>query len=545
MERRIRSELLKMTTIMLVMVGVGIYAHDFVIAGIQAKVALNSSIFALFSIAAALAFRNVLGLRNEVLALKALKTDYGDRKHTDATIYDRPAIIFHEPQLLGQGYRLITEQLAKEDNVQLPSKVVESLVHSVDQRINERKSVLTYFAGLMVFMGLLGAFMGLMHTVGSVSDLIGGMDVSGGGGAGDDAFGKMIDGMKAPLKGMSVGFSSSLFGLSTSMVLGALERCMTTAAKVLRDEYEHWLSKLATLEGAGEATGHAAQPGNAIVESIAHQLQNLNAAAEQGQRQDRQTHETLIRLQEAMTALATATTRMADPSPVLAPIATAMTDMVRHHTGMVAQMEEMFARAREDRADVRAALNALHGMATAQETQRAEERAMLLAQLDRVATSNEAVLDRDPVVIQWPGGDTRPVTGGARQLQERLTAAFTGWRRRAGEQRDTRTMAHEVAASLASLERLRQEIRGEMAQLRSTTSADASRTAAVLRDLDAERERLALLAGVLDPAAGEGDLGAVLDRAQVQMELLAARARAARSGMADDGADRQLGGMKR
>ena len=50
-----------------------------------------------------------------------------------------------------------------------------------------------YFSGLMVFLGLLGAFMGLMKTVHSVSDLIGGMDMSGKGGT--DAFGKMIEGM--------------------------------------------------------------------------------------------------------------------------------------------------------------------------------------------------------------------------------------------------------------------------------------------------------------------------------------------------------------
>ncbi|MCI1757365.1 MAG: hypothetical protein LKM31_17220 [Sphingobium sp.] len=83
-----------------------------------------------------------------------------------------------------------------------------------------------YFSGLMVFLGLLGAFMGLMKTVHSVSELIGSMDLNGKELHG--RFGKMIEGMKAPLNGMSVGFSSSFFGLMTSMVLGALERFMTS-----------------------------------------------------------------------------------------------------------------------------------------------------------------------------------------------------------------------------------------------------------------------------------------------------------------------------
>ena len=73
MEKKIRSELMKMTAIMVVLLGLGVYALEVVIAGIQAKAALNLSIFATFGLAAWLAFRHVLKLKNEVLALNALK----------------------------------------------------------------------------------------------------------------------------------------------------------------------------------------------------------------------------------------------------------------------------------------------------------------------------------------------------------------------------------------------------------------------------------------------------------------------------------------
>ena len=195
-----------MTAIMLVLVGLGIYAHEFVIAGIMAKAALNLSIFALFGVAALLGFRSVTSLKNEVVALKALQIDYGARSRRPKDPYAKPAVVFKEPMLLGAGYRLITEELGKQDDLQISNSTVQALVHDVDARINDRKSTLLYFSGLMVFLGLLGAFMGLMKTVHSVSDLIGSMDMSGKGGT--DAFGKMIEGMKAPLNGMSVGFSS-------------------------------------------------------------------------------------------------------------------------------------------------------------------------------------------------------------------------------------------------------------------------------------------------------------------------------------------------
>ena len=41
MEKKLRSELFKMTAMMVVLIGLGIYAYDFVIAGIMAKAALN------------------------------------------------------------------------------------------------------------------------------------------------------------------------------------------------------------------------------------------------------------------------------------------------------------------------------------------------------------------------------------------------------------------------------------------------------------------------------------------------------------------------
>ena len=113
MEKTIRTEFLKMAGIMVVLFGLGIYAHEFVIAGIKAKMALNLSIFGLFGVAAGIAFRHVLTLRNEVVALNALQVDYGSKPKRPKDPYAKPAIVFNEPELLGAGYRLITEELGK------------------------------------------------------------------------------------------------------------------------------------------------------------------------------------------------------------------------------------------------------------------------------------------------------------------------------------------------------------------------------------------------------------------------------------------------
>ena len=69
MEKKIRSDLMKMTAIMVILAGLGIYAHEFVIAGIIAKAALNLIIFGLFGVAASIAFRHVIALTNEACLL--------------------------------------------------------------------------------------------------------------------------------------------------------------------------------------------------------------------------------------------------------------------------------------------------------------------------------------------------------------------------------------------------------------------------------------------------------------------------------------------
>ncbi|MBX9885750.1 MAG: hypothetical protein K2X68_12345 [Novosphingobium sp.] len=359
MEKKLRAELIKMAVIMTVLIGLGIYAHEFVIDGIKAKMALNLSIFAIFGVAAGIAFRSVLSLRNEVVALHALQVDYGERAKRPRDPYARPAVVFHEPELLGQGYRLIAEELGKQDNLEISADTVQTLLHDVDQRINDRKSTILYFSGLMVFLGLLGAFMGLMKTVHSVSDLIGAMDLNGG----SDSFGKMIEGMKAPLNGMSVGFSSSLFGLMTSMVLGALERCMTSAMKTLRNEFEHWLSNLAQLEsGQGETATSASRDFGSVrraIEAGAAELAELRAAIIGLAHGAEANKAEIAGLTGAVGGLADVVADLSDPRQIMRPVVGAVAELADNQSAMLAQLTALHEDAAADRAHIRATLAAL------------------------------------------------------------------------------------------------------------------------------------------------------------------------------------------
>jgi hypothetical protein len=250
---KINTETVRMAVVVGGLIALGLYAWDFVYEGVMAKPELNLSIIGIFVFVCGIAFWNVLQLHNETKAVDALRRDFGD-KRPGAEIVDKPAILFKKPKLLGYGYRLVTEELLLRSKGQLPTETIHMLVKDVDQRISDAKATMGYFGGLLVFMGLLGAFMGLMKTVHSVGELIGSLDMSGSGGS--DQMGVMIEGMKKPLNGMSVGFSSSLFGLLFSMAVGVLDRFMASAMKAVRNEFEACLIDLAHLEMAAEH-GHA------------------------------------------------------------------------------------------------------------------------------------------------------------------------------------------------------------------------------------------------------------------------------------------------
>ncbi|NDC59596.1 MAG: hypothetical protein EBZ50_12405, partial [Alphaproteobacteria bacterium] len=260
LRKKILRELGQMTVVPVLLIGLGIYAHEFVISGLMAKPELNFSIIGAFVFALGLAYAALFGLFADISGLDAIRTDYMRRRRGEGeSVYDKPATVFARPKLLGYGYRLITEELQSGASKRLPTETVHLLIADVDMRVAETRATLGYFGGLLILLGLLGAFMGLMKTVHAVSDLIGAMDMSGAGGTA--AFSRMIEGMKGPLNGMSVGFSSSLFGLLFSLALGVVDRFLINAMKAVRNEFEALLINLAQLDTT-DAHGESHSPTN-------------------------------------------------------------------------------------------------------------------------------------------------------------------------------------------------------------------------------------------------------------------------------------------
>lgn len=548
MEQKIRSELWKMTAIMVMLAGLGIYAHEFVISGIMAKAALNLSIFGLFGIAAFIAFRHVIALKNEVVALKALQVDYGTRERRPLDPYKHQAIIFQEPELLGHGYNLIAEEMSKQENFQISNATVQTILHDIDMRINDRKSTLMYFSGLMVFMGLLGAFMGLMKTVHSVSDLIGSMDMSGKGGT--DAFGKMIEGMKAPLNGMSVGFSSSLFGLMTSMVLGALERFMTSAMKTLRNEFEHWLANVSALEAPqGEtAQRETIELGNVIraLELGGKHLRDLRETVLDGALAQQQTQTAVTDMAGAITSLGRSTEKLSDPTPLLQPISDCVAELAKNQTMMVTQFNGLIHEAQRDRDAIRVALDEMRAMV---EQNNALSGSRLHAQMDRMTRLQAELLEKETSAVSV-SHYSRDGEGGSGGLLSRIAGVLVRGEAAVDAARERRRLRGEVRRMLVSQRRLARKVErsfgGSLDRIEKARAQDTALIAALAAQSEANNARLAVLMERLQMADAEGNgagaaLTAGMHGARLEMEVLKRRLDALQE---SDGAGRSDAGTQ-
>src|SRR5690606_4062191 len=162
---------------------------------------INSMIFLALFVGIFLSFRQIFRLFPEVKWVNSLQ--------------DGSATTTRQPVLLAPVAGLLRERIG--EAIITPSSM-RSILDSVGNRLDEAKDTSRYLTGLLVFLGLMGTFYGLLETVTSVAGVINALDVTSSDSA--SLFSNLKEGLAAPLGGMGTAFSSSLFGLAGSLVLG-------------------------------------------------------------------------------------------------------------------------------------------------------------------------------------------------------------------------------------------------------------------------------------------------------------------------------------
>lgn len=241
------------------------------------------------------------GIAANLRQVLALNRDIDWIEHYRRANPERPAA--GNPRLLAPMARMLAGR--ERGKLALSPSTMRTVLDGVYLRLEEARDLSRYLIGLAIFLGLLGTFWGLLGTIRAVSDIIGSL------GAGTDAaamFSSLKDHLREPLAGMSTSFSTSLFGLASSLVLGFLDLQAGHAQNRFYNEMEEWLSTVTKLSPGGgigvEADASVPAYVQALLEQTADGLERMQRAIVDNERERRGANERLAELSTQLARLA-------------------------------------------------------------------------------------------------------------------------------------------------------------------------------------------------------------------------------------------------
>ncbi|MFQ5348245.1 MAG: flagellar motor protein MotA [Rhodothalassiaceae bacterium] len=254
---------------------------------------LNGIIAAVLLLGIGYSFRQVLMLRPELAWLRAYRKGEPAAGHA-------PRLLRPLAAMLGDG--------VEQDGLRMTALSMRTLLDGVAARLEEGREISRYLTRLLVFLGLLGTFWGLLAVLAAIGETIRGLSVE------TTDIGLMFDALKsglgAPLNGMAVAFSSSLFGLAGSIVLGFLDLQSAQAQNRFYNDLEDWLSTVARVTSGGRLAAGEESDGmatgaflHALVEQTAEGIERLTRTLESAEARRQESDEALLRLAEGLAAL--------------------------------------------------------------------------------------------------------------------------------------------------------------------------------------------------------------------------------------------------
>ena len=234
-----RIFLVRMLVFLVLCALVAVVLYKQIVLAFFANPGLNALIGIVLLIGIILAFRQVIRLYPEVAWVNNFR------------IADPGLAIDRHPTLLAPMAAILGGGGERTGRITISQQTMRHLLDSIATRLDEARDISRYMTGLLVFLGLLGTFWGLIETVGSVGKVIDGLKVGGDAGA---LFDTLKEGLAAPLGGMGISFSSSLFGLAGSLILGFLDLQSSQAQNRFYTDLEDWLAGTVR-EYGGDASG--------------------------------------------------------------------------------------------------------------------------------------------------------------------------------------------------------------------------------------------------------------------------------------------------
>tara|TARA_B100000131_G_scaffold311466_1_gene344354 strand:+ start:38 stop:1093 length:1056 start_codon:yes stop_codon:yes gene_type:complete len=255
-----RKYLFRMIIFVLVVIGVATLLGQPLIEAFNGNPAINGLILSVLIVGIIFLARQTIKLVPEKLWIQSLQAS--------GTSSIEPVLLAPLDHMLGKDSKI--------KEISMSAAALRSVLDGVAGRLDENREIARYLIGLLIFLGLLGTFWGLLGTVRSVSFVIGNLNF------GDQdtglVFANLQEGLKSPLSGMSTAFSSSLFGLAGSLVLGFLDLQLGQASGRFYQDLENWLSSSVKITNSSTSSSLSPSYSQSISDTAANHLSELATA---------------------------------------------------------------------------------------------------------------------------------------------------------------------------------------------------------------------------------------------------------------------------
>ena len=217
-----RKYIIRILFFLLFIVVIAFSFKESLLQGFSHNPELNSAIILIFIVGVVLVLKNIVLMGKEQTWLYSIMIG----KNTTTN---------YSPILLKKLKELVDNKNANDGNF-ISQNLVQENLERVAVKLDSDREMIKYITALLVFLGLLGTFWGLLITIETVGQTISNMSI-------DEEniltnFANLKESLKAPLAGMGIAFSSSLFGLTSSLCLGFIDLQGNRAQNIFLDNLE-------------------------------------------------------------------------------------------------------------------------------------------------------------------------------------------------------------------------------------------------------------------------------------------------------------------
>ncbi|CCO24140.1 hypothetical protein [Maridesulfovibrio hydrothermalis] len=244
--------------LMAVLIGSAIVSFAFLKTMFATSAVINTVIIAVFLGSVVTAFRYILTVRKDIALFREFTKWCEAPEDTDFDIDDI------KKSILGTVLGPIGCSI-KEHGVLVVHSTSDSrsIIEGLEQSISSRTMLISFLGGFLVLLGLMGTFLGLTITLQSMGEIL--STLAGGLSDASDTsimqvMIQLIIELKNPMAGMGTAFSTSLFGLSGSAVVGILSILLSRMHDQLKLGLENWLNEKTEFYAASGTGGAGAFP---------------------------------------------------------------------------------------------------------------------------------------------------------------------------------------------------------------------------------------------------------------------------------------------